>query len=246
MNGRKRAKRKYIIALMAAMFLCVAGCGKEADAEPVQVIGFDELDTEGIASWSEDISGEHNADADVQEEPSGDTIADDTDAKEEFSGTIMTDTTNAGVEEEEDGIWFCMDKSVLDNPLYEQFLESEVTAVDQIPVKDETIKEMLRFDWSGEEFYLQDFYKKLEEKTSITGGFNGIQVFGRDLDGDGTDELVVLIEYYLYSELCGVMYPFHEENGTLYAWEELLCFREAETVIFMKTVSYIRQRVIGM
>ena len=226
MNGRKRAKRQYIIALMAAIFLCVAGCGKEADAEPVQVIGFDELDTEGIASWSEDISGEHNADADVQEEPSGDTIADDTDANEEFSGTIMTDTTNAGVKEGEDGIWFCMDKSVSDHPLYAQFLESEVTAVDQIPVKDETIKEMLGFDWSGEEFYLQDFYKKLEEKTSITGGFNGIQVFGRDLDGDGTDELIVLIEYYLYSELCGVMYPFHEENGTLYAWEELLCFRE--------------------
>ena len=57
MNGRKRAKRQYIIALMTAMFLCVAGCGKEADAEPVQVIGFDELDTEGIASWREDISG---------------------------------------------------------------------------------------------------------------------------------------------------------------------------------------------
>ena len=53
---RNTYKRVYIIALLAAVLL-VSGCGKEADAEPVQVIGFDELDTEGIACWREDISG---------------------------------------------------------------------------------------------------------------------------------------------------------------------------------------------
>ena len=43
-------RRAYIIAL-AAVLLFAQGCGKEKDTEPVQVIGFDQLDTEGIASW---------------------------------------------------------------------------------------------------------------------------------------------------------------------------------------------------
>ena len=43
-------RRGYIIALAAA-FIFAVGCQKENEPEPVQVIGFDQLDTEGIASW---------------------------------------------------------------------------------------------------------------------------------------------------------------------------------------------------
>ena len=49
-------KRVFIIALLAAVLL-VFGCSKGADAEPVHIIGFDELETESIASWREDMSG---------------------------------------------------------------------------------------------------------------------------------------------------------------------------------------------
>ena len=49
-------KRAYIIVLLVSVLLLAQGCGKETEAQPVQVIGFDELDAEGLASWRQEQS----------------------------------------------------------------------------------------------------------------------------------------------------------------------------------------------
>ena len=65
-------KRAYIIVLLASVLLLAQGCGKETEAQPVQVIGFDELDAEGLASWRQeesyvDSDGEADGSKDVVE-----------------------------------------------------------------------------------------------------------------------------------------------------------------------------------
>ena len=79
---RNTYKRVYIIALLAAVLLLVQGCGKEDDAEQVQVIGFDELETEGLASWRiEDLSTDS---VDVDEiETDEEEISEENDSEEE-------------------------------------------------------------------------------------------------------------------------------------------------------------------
>lgn len=227
--GRKRKHMKniYMMILLAAVLLFATGCGKEEETANANVISFEELDAEGLASWTmeedaERVSEETLEDAVINQENASEeeeTSEDDADVEENTEAEVQEPE-----EEKKEGILLCIDREVLDNPLYDSFINNDVTATDNIPVKDGIIHDRLGFEWSGSEYYLKDLYQRFQDKTMPTGGINGIQVFERDLDGDGKDELIVLIEYYVYSKLCGIMYPFHEENGVLYAWEEMRTF----------------------
>lgn len=219
---RKYMKNIYIMMLLVAVLLFATGCGKEEETANATVISFEQLNAEGLASWrmqedTDDVLLEENAS--VQEETSEHEAV----ANADVEGTTESEVSEPE-EEEKEGILLCIDRSVLDNPLFESFINNDVPVTDNIPVKDGTIHDRLGFDWSGSEYYLKDLYQRFQDKTTPTGGINGIQVFGRDLDGDGKDELIVLIEYYVYSKLCGIMYSFHEEDGVLYAWEEMRAF----------------------
>ncbi len=221
MRRRKRIK-KISILLMVTVLLVVSGCSGQQETAEMNVIGFGDLQTEGLVSWG---TGEDTGSVVLEEDASE---QEDITEEDSVADTDVEDTTEAEIsepeEEEKEGILLCIDRSVLDNPLYESFINNDITVTDNIPVKYGIIHDRLGFEWSGSEYYLKDLYQRFQDKTMPTGGINGIQVFGRDLDGDGKDELVVLIEYYVYSKLCGIMYPFHEENGVLYAWEEMRAF----------------------
>ena len=226
---RKHMKNIYMMILLAAVLLVVSGCGGQQETAEMNIIGFGDLQTDGLVTWGAgtDVCEKENASdkEDVSEEEST-SDKEDVSSEGSVSGTDVEDAAEVedSEAEEKEGVLLCIDREVLDNPLYDSFINNDVTATDNIPVKDGIIHDRLGFEWSGSEYYLKDLYQRFQDKTMSTGGINGIQVFGRDLDGDGKDELIVLIEYYVYSKLCGIMYPFHEENGVLYAWEEMRTF----------------------
>ena len=55
-------------------------------------------------------------------------------------------------------------------------------------------------------------------------GIDGIQVFSKDMNEDGKNELLILIEYY---DEEGDLHVFEEKDGKLYVWE---CWRNLRTM----------------
>ena len=203
--------------MLLAAVLLVSGCGKEADAEPVQVIGFDELDTDGVASWRPEENRDDAVDVNdgiLVDDESGEAEK-ETEIADSNAETTAEDATSDNQQEEKEGLLFSMEPGVLDNPLFASFLANETVAVDNTVRNDATIIRYLDFDFYGEEFYLEDLYEAFQEKTLNNGGIQGVQIFTRDFDLDEKEELVVLIEYWQNNGLVGVLYTFKEENGTL-------------------------------
>lgn len=214
----KRMKRIYWIIMLTACLFMVTGCGKEAEAEPQTIISFTELDAEGVADWNLD-----DEQADVQaDEQAGNT--DNKEVAEEESAEAVADNDSAQLlnldmmqsSDTKEGVWFCMDDSVLENALYAEFLQNEAMAIDN--VEGMYIPYTFIHDFYGQEFTLNEMYETYERETEEHGGIKGVQIFGRDFDADGKDELVVLIEV---TRDAGVMHIFKEKSGKLYAWEEL-------------------------
>lgn len=91
-------KRVYVIALLAALLFWAQGCGKEADAQPVHIIGFDELDAEGIASWRteescvdslDEMAGSENS-VDMDEVETGEEKRTETETKKDETEAVDT------------------------------------------------------------------------------------------------------------------------------------------------------------
>lgn len=90
------------------------------------------------------------------------------------------------------------EEGVRDNALFAGFLDGEVTA--------------LTYE-TNEAWYCSDYYKDASEKYHK---LYGVQIFSGDVNGDSAKELLLLI-YHTPSD--GNLFVFHEENGTLKAWE---------------------------
>lgn len=140
-------RRGYIIALAAA-FIFAVGCQKENEQEPVQVIGFDQLDTEGIASWRPE-------NLDINSDNDNSTVAEIEGVKEE----MLTD--NAGecsISEEEmcklvDANYNCVTN------IFEVRLDGdeESATENRIPVTDDAFA-----SYAELEAYIRDVYVKEE------------------------------------------------------------------------------------
>ncbi len=215
MRKKTYKKKTYGIVLLAAVLCVVVGCGEETETEPQTIISFAELDTEGVADWDleDEQAGvqtdEQDSNKEVKEEESAEAVADNDSAQ--LLNLDMIQSSDA-----EEGIWFCMDDSVLENALYAEFLNNETVAIDN--VEGQYFPYAFMHDFYGREFTLNEMYETYEQETEEHGGIKGIQIFGRDFDADGKEELVVLIEV---TRDAGVMHIFKEKGGKLYAWEEL-------------------------
>lgn len=237
---RKKRMQKYIIMFLVASMLLSVGCGETKPEEPVNVIGFGEMDTDGVASWRPEENS-NNA-VDVNDSISVKDESDEAENEIEITDTnaenTTEDATSDGQQEEKEGLLLSMEPGVLDNPLFASFLANETVAVDNTVRNDATIVSYLDFDFYGEEFYLEDLYEAFQEKTLNNGGIQGVQIFTRDFDLDEKEELVVLIEYWQNNGLAGVLYTFKEKNGTLYAWEESFVFAGNSKVTFYENGTF--------
>jgi len=90
------------------------------------------------------------------------------------------------------------EEGVRDNALFSDFLDGKITA--------------LTYE-TNEAWYCKDFYKEVSVKYHK---LYGAQFLSGDVNGDGAKELLMLL-YYRPDD--GDLYVFHEENGSLKAWE---------------------------
>ena len=90
------------------------------------------------------------------------------------------------------------EEGVRDNALFSDFLDGKITA--------------LTYE-TNESWYCEDFYKEVSVKYHK---LYGAQFLSGDVNGDGAKELLMLL-YYRPDD--GNLYVFHEENGSLKAWE---------------------------
>lgn len=119
---------------------------------------------------------------------------------ETFTPPPVEDSVEDPVEESEDNnlIYYVSDDKVWENDIFRAFLEGEATAYDRHQADDLTWPEYFRIC--------------LEENH---GGLYGMQLAAEDLDGDGAEELILMLGgKYLYD-----LYVFHEDAGRLYAWD---------------------------
>ncbi len=110
----------------------------------------------------------------------------------------MSETVEDPVEESEDNnlIYYVSDDKVWENDLFYAFLEGEATAYDRHQNEDLTWSEYLR------------------QHMEYNGGLlQGMQLAAEDLDGDGKEELMVMLD-----DLGDAtdLYVFHEDEGKLY------------------------------
>lgn len=115
-----------------------------------------------------------------------------------------TDTNMSDAEEEVDTdyVFYLEDEGVRDNPVFAAFIDKEITAYDAETEKNKDIYECFR----------ECAILPSEEIPPVFG----IHYMSEDLDGDGNDELLVLLQWY-YAD--GDLLVFHEANGELYQWE---------------------------
>ena len=145
---RKKRMQKYIIMFLVASMLLSVGCGETKPEEPVNVIGFGEMDTEGVASWRPE-------NLDMNSDNDNSTVAEIEGVKEE----MLTD--NAGecsISEEEmcklvDANYNCVTN------IFEVRLDGdeESATENRIPVTDDAFA-----SYAELEAYIRDVYVKEE------------------------------------------------------------------------------------
>ncbi len=119
---------------------------------------------------------------------------------DEMGNGETSETVEDPVEESEDNnlIYYVCDDKVWENDIFRTFLEGEATAYDRHQEEDLTWPEYFRI-------HLEEHYRHLY----------GMQLAAEDLDGDGAEELILMLGgKYLYD-----LYVFHEDAGRLYAWD---------------------------
>lgn len=101
-----------------------------------------------------------------------------------------------GEEDDADYVLYLEDEGVRDNPVFAAFIDKEITAYDAETEENRDIYECY--------------------KQALFGDPYGIHYMAEDLDGDGNDELLVLLQW---DDCDGDLLVFHEEDGKLYQWE---------------------------
>lgn len=125
---------------------------------------------------------------------------------DEMGNGETSDTVEDPVEESEDNnlIYYVSDDKVWENDIFCAFLEGEATAYDRHQDEDLTWPDYFSI-------YLEEKY----------GHLYGMQLAAEDLDGDGKEELMVMLDDHGEST---DLYVFHEKDGRLYAWDKIVNF----------------------
>lgn len=103
--------------------------------------------------------------------------------------------------EEDTNYALCLeDEAVRNNSVLHAFVNKEITAYDEAAKENKYIYE-----------YFYDSYEYGDAPIVF-----GVHYMAEDLDGDGKDELLVLLQWM---DTMGDLLVFHEADGKLYAWE---------------------------
>lgn len=182
---RGRIGKAVAVAAAAVCIFWCVGCGASEDTPSPDIVS---EEGDGAVSADEFLPSL----SEEKTETAG--LIDDTGSGE------MPETVEDPVEESEDNnlIYYVSDDKVWENDLFCAFLEGEATAYDRHQEEDLTWPEYFRI-------YLEENY----------GHLYGMQLAEEDLDGDGAEELILMLGgKYLYD-----LYVFHEDAGRLYAWD---------------------------
>lgn len=187
---KTKYKRVYIFALLAAVLLFAQGCGKETNTEPIYIIGFEELDAEGLASWRPEGTSLDSVDGMDSSEVSEDSVGTDEPETEE--------TADSGESAEDEMTGLSQLENLSQHELLELFKKGEIPAYCR-----ET-------EENAEQIYINPFY--------ITNMFDGKEavVMYAQLDDDEEEELVIKGPYggeYLDTK-DGVVYVMAYGQGT--------------------------------
>lgn len=126
-------------------------------------------------------------------------VSADVDAEVDIgTGTETEIETEAGTDaseaEEVDYVYYLVDEEVRNHPLFNAFVNKKITAYD---------------DAYGENRYIQEYFAEYPIVF-------GVHYMAEDLEGDGEEELLVLVQW---EDTGGDLLVFHESGGKLYAWE---------------------------
>ena len=122
-------------------------------------------------------------------------IENDTVTEPMETDTAMVDTR----EESMVYVLYLEDEGVRNNPVFAAFIDKEITAYDAE---------------SGENRYIYECHEYYEYGY-VPSEF-GVHYMVEDLDGDGKDELLALLQW---NSTDGDLLVFHEKDGELYQWE---------------------------
>lgn len=196
---RRIGKTAVMIAVVVSMLLFVC-CASEDTSAP---------DIADKGEGEETVSENGSALLPPEEETEAAQMSEGTDGEEtgtaqmpeETGGGEMEEPAEVESEESEDNtlIYYACDDKVWENDLFCTFLEGNAAAYDGEQGEELTWPEYFRS-------YLEDNY----------GHLYGMQLAMEDLDGDRSDELMILMLRSRYS--CD-LYVFHEDAGRLYAWD---------------------------
>ncbi|MBD5536742.1 MAG: hypothetical protein HDQ99_14015 [Lachnospiraceae bacterium] len=142
---------------------------------------------------------------DVESEIESTNLTDILEGSENDTVTEPTETdTNMPDTEEDDAdyVLYLEDEGVRDNPVFAAFIDKEITAFDAETEKNKDIYECFR----------ECAILPSREIPPVSG----IHYMSEDLDGDGKDELLVLLQW---NDTDGDLLVFHEADGELYQWE---------------------------
>lgn len=112
----------------------------------------------------------------------------------EANAETSSEAADASEVEEVIYVYYLVDEEVRNHPTFDAFVKKKITAYD---------------DAYGENRYIQEY---LAEYPIVFG----VHYMAEDLDGDGEEELLVLVQW---EDTGGDLLVFHEAGGKLYAWE---------------------------
>lgn len=116
--------------------------------------------------------------------------------------------------EDETGILYYCEESIMDNPVFSDFLNNEKFACDNVKDTEDYLWGV-NVEFYNTEFKFRDLiHRYLEAEFPI----NELQIYGYDLNNDGSEELIVQIARDMSR---GILHVFHEQDGKLYVWEAL-------------------------
>ena len=114
---------------------------------------------------------------------------------------VCTDISENG-EDDTDYVFYLEDEGVRNNPVFAAFIDKEIPAYDLEIGENRYIYECKEYC----EYY----------KYGLVPPVFGLHYMVEDLDGDGEDELLALLQW---NSTDGDLLVFHEKDGKLYQWE---------------------------
>lgn len=112
----------------------------------------------------------------------------------ETNAETSSEAADASEVEEVHYVYYLVDEEVRNHPTFDAFVKKKITTYD---------------DAYGENRYIQEYFAEYPIVF-------GVHYMAEDLDGDGEEELLVLVQW---EDTGGDLLVFHEAGGKLYAWE---------------------------